>query len=61
MNHHLCERLARAVLLFYQPGPWSKARQREWRELTGSDEATTRALGTLARRVLGVRLSAVDE
>jgi hypothetical protein len=47
------ERLARAVLLFYQGARWSEDNQDEWTALTGSTEATTKALGDLAREVLG--------
>jgi hypothetical protein len=45
--------LARAVLLFFSAGPWTPERQREWKELTGHDNATTKALGDLARKVVG--------
>jgi hypothetical protein len=45
------ERLARAVLLFYEPGPWDERKAELWRALTGTDEATTRVLGNLARDV----------
>lgn len=45
-------RALRAVLLFYSPD-WSGAQQREWEELTGRKEATTRALCDFVREVLG--------
>jgi hypothetical protein len=49
------ERLARAVLLFYDTGPWSAEKCEAWAALTGQHDATTRALGDLARRVLAAR------
>lgn len=45
------ERLARAVLLFHRGSPWSAVDREMWRHYTGSDEATTKALCDLARRV----------
>lgn len=45
------ERLARAVLLVYAGGLWSSHEQALWAALTGGREATTKALGDLARRV----------
>jgi hypothetical protein len=45
------DRLARAVLLFHRGGPWSEADRATWRKLTGEDEATTKVLCDLARRV----------
>lgn len=45
------ERLARAVLLFFDPGEWTKEKREEWLALTGSDEATSRTLADLAREV----------
>jgi hypothetical protein len=45
------ERLARAVLLFHRGGPWSDWDREVWRALTGTDDATTRALCDLARQV----------
>jgi hypothetical protein len=51
----LGERLARAVLLFHEAGPWDGRKARLWRALTGGDEATTKTLGELARRVLAQR------
>jgi hypothetical protein len=45
------DRLARAVLLFYAPA-WNDRTRRLWRTLTGTDEATTRTLCGLARRIL---------
>lgn len=46
------ERLARAVLMFYGGGPWNNVLQTQWRQITGTDDATTRVLGDLARAVL---------
>ncbi len=44
--------LAQAVLLFHRGGPWTEEDRAAWLALTGSDEATTRTLCDLARRVL---------
>lgn len=46
------EKLARAVLLFHRGGPWSDTDRELWRHYTGSDDATTRSLCDLARRVM---------
>jgi hypothetical protein len=43
------ERLARAVLLFYSPGPWGLQRNLEWDRLTGCRPATTRTIGDMCR------------
>ena len=45
------ERLARAVLLFHKGGQWTKEDGSIWLALTGAEEATTRTLCELARRV----------
>lgn len=45
------ERLARAVLLWHRGGPWSAEDREMWRHYTGSDDATTKVLCDLARRV----------
>jgi hypothetical protein len=45
-------KLARAVLMFYEAVEWTDERRAEWRALTGADDATTRTLGDLARKVL---------
>lgn len=45
------EKLARAVLMFYAGTAWGDNERETWLMLTGSDEATTRTLGNLARRV----------
>lgn len=45
------EKLARAVLLFFRGGRWTAWDTEMWRELTGTDNATTRTLGEMARRV----------
>lgn len=44
--------LARAVLLFHGAGPWTEESAREWFDLTGTSEATTRNLCDFARRAL---------
>lgn len=49
------EALARAVLMFYQGGPWTLDDRAKWHQVTGSPEATTKVLGDLARRVLDLR------
>src|SRR5205823_5999130 len=46
------DRLARALLLFYDAGTWNARAQREWKALTGLDDATTKDLGDLARSVI---------
>jgi hypothetical protein len=46
--------LARAVLLFHRGGPWTPVDQESWRSYTGSDEATTKVLCDLARRLGGL-------
>ena len=46
------ERLARCVLMFYGIAGWSQNERDLWKALTGSDDATTRVLGDLAREVL---------
>lgn len=33
-----------ATLLFFQSGPWTEAKARRWKELTGATEATSRTL-----------------
>lgn len=45
------ERLARAVLLFHHGSPWTADDAEMWVTLTGSQDATTRTLCNLARRV----------
>ena len=51
------EKLARAVLLFHNAEPWTRHRMREWVECTGKNDATTKVLCDLARRV---QLEAVE-
>jgi hypothetical protein len=46
------EKLARAVLMFYNTQEWSELHRQVWQKLTGSDEATTRVLADLARKVM---------
>lgn len=43
--------LAKAVLLFYG-SEWTEKEVSEWVHATGSNEATTKTLGHLARKVL---------
>lgn len=45
-------RLARAILLFHQGGPWTAEDSREWELLTGSTEATTKTLCDFAEHLL---------
>ena len=45
------ECLARAVLLFHRGDPWTGTNRTEWVMLTGEEEATTKTLCDLARRV----------
>ena len=46
------ERLGRAVLLFHRGGPWTGTERNEWVMLTDTEDATTKALCDLARRLL---------
>lgn len=41
-----------AVLLFHSGGAWDPAKAARWTELTGSDEATTKALCDAARAAI---------
>jgi len=53
----LPEKLARAVLMFHDAKPWGSAeRFAIWKELTGSDEVTTKVLCDLARKVVVVTI-----
>jgi hypothetical protein len=45
-------RLARAVLLFHSGHPWTGSLRNEWVMLTGEEEATTKVLCDLARRLM---------
>lgn len=45
------EKLARAVLMFFNGKPWSIEDARMWKDVTGQDDATTRVLCDLAREV----------
>lgn len=45
------ERLARAVLLFFRGGRWTRLDDEQWAALTGSETASSRALCDLARMV----------
>jgi hypothetical protein len=51
-------KLARAVLLFHGAPSWTEKEKREWCELTGSQDATTRILCDLARAALTMKPSA---
>jgi hypothetical protein len=42
-----------AVLLFHAGGEWDNERRALWKQLTGRDEATTRALCDAVREVVG--------
>lgn len=46
------EKLARAVLMFHRGGRWTSEDHGLWLVLTGSSEATTKALGDFARRII---------
>jgi hypothetical protein len=46
------EKLARCVLMFYAPGPWSSVQKEAWRLCAGNEEVTTRTLGNMARKVI---------
>lgn len=45
------ERLARAVLMFFEAGEWTREKRVMWTALTGSVEASSKVLGDLAREV----------
>lgn len=45
-------RLARAVLLFWGGRSWDEGNQREWEELTGAKECTSKQLCNLAREIM---------
>jgi hypothetical protein len=47
-------KLALAVVLFHRGGPWTPVDQERWRSYTGSDEATTKVLCDLARKLGGL-------
>lgn len=46
------KRLQQAILLFHSAEPWDEERQRQWQELTGRREATTKVLCDLARGIM---------
>jgi hypothetical protein len=46
------EKLAFAVLLFHEPYEWTDQKRKLWREMTGSEEASTKTLCDLARELL---------
>lgn len=46
-------RALQATLLFHSASPWDAEKRMRWLELTGSSEATTRALCDAVRRALG--------
>lgn len=52
LNASLWENASRGLLLFYRTGPWTDQDRETWLMLTGFQEATTRVLGDLARRVV---------
>jgi hypothetical protein len=45
-------RLGRAVLLFHRGGRWTGQNRNEWVMLTGEEDATTKVLCDLARKLL---------
>ena len=46
------DRLGRAVLLFHRGGQWTGQDRNEWVMLTGEEDATTKVLCDLARKLL---------
>lgn len=42
----------RAILLYHSAPPWTGDKQREWSELTGTEEATSRNLCVVVRSAL---------
>ena len=55
------ERLARAVLLFHRGGRWNGQDRCEWVMLTDSEDATSKTLCDLARRLLEASLPSLDD
>lgn len=51
------ERLARAVLMFHRGGAWTGQDRCEWVFLTGEEDATTKVLCDLARRLLAEKMA----
>lgn len=49
-----------AVLLFHSSGPWTDYRRRRWRELTGNDDPTAKALCDWLRNIRQVGRSIMD-
>lgn len=45
-------KLARAVLLFWNGKEWDEGNQREWEELTGVKECTSKRLCDFAREIM---------
>lgn len=46
------DRLGRAVLLFHRGGQWTGQDRNEWVMLTGEEDATTKVLCDLTRKLL---------
>lgn len=46
------DRLGRALLLFHRGGEWTGQDRNEWVMLTGEEDATTKVLCDLARKLL---------
>jgi hypothetical protein len=46
------EKLAVAVLLFYNPAPWDMSSQLKWQAVIGQANVNTKALGDLARKIM---------
>lgn len=51
-DHALAIKGVRAALLFHSASPWDDTKRLRWLELTGSTEATTRALCDFLRSIL---------
>lgn len=45
-------KVAQALLMFYQPGPWTVDDRSRWTELTGAVECTTKSLCDFTRKTL---------
>lgn len=45
------EKLARGVLLYFDASPWTADKQEQWHLVTGTDEANSKNLCDMARRV----------
>ena len=52
LRNFVLSRALRAVLIFHDGGEWTVGKRIQWRELTGTNEATTEALCNAVRAAL---------